>query len=41
MREKVLADFKSGKLKYLVATGVAARSIDIGELRLLILECDE
>jgi len=32
MREKVLADFKSGKLKYLVATGVAARGIDIGEL---------
>ena len=32
MREKVLADFKSEKLKYLVATGVAARGIDIGEL---------
>jgi len=32
MREKILADFKSGKLKYLVATGVAARGIDIGEL---------
>ncbi len=32
MREKVLADFKSGKLKYLVATGVAARGLDIGEL---------
>lgn len=32
MREKVLADFKSGKLKYLVATGVAARGIDIGNL---------
>ena len=32
MREKVLADFKSGKLKYLVATGVAARGIDIGKL---------
>ena len=31
-REKILADFKSGKLKYLVATGVAARGIDIGEL---------
>jgi len=32
MREKILNDFKSGKLKYLVATGVAARGIDIGEL---------
>ncbi|MDA1291475.1 MAG: DEAD/DEAH box helicase [Proteobacteria bacterium] len=32
MREKILADFKSGKLKYLVATGIAARGIDIGEL---------
>jgi ATP-dependent RNA helicase RhlE len=32
MREKILGDFKSGKLKYLVATGVAARGIDIGEL---------
>jgi len=31
-RERILADFKSGKLKYLVATGVAARGIDIGEL---------
>lgn len=32
MREKILTDFKSGKLKYLVATGVAARGLDIGEL---------
>ena len=32
MREKILANFKSGKLKYLVATGVAARGIDIGDL---------
>jgi ATP-dependent RNA helicase RhlE len=32
MRENILADFKSGKLKYLVATGVAARGLDIGEL---------
>ena len=31
-REKVLADFKSGKLKFLVATGIAARGIDIEEL---------
>lgn len=32
MREKILADFKTGRLKYLVATGVAARGIDIGDL---------
>ncbi|MFM2483530.1 DEAD/DEAH box helicase [Celerinatantimonas yamalensis] len=32
MREKILAEFKSGELKYLVATGVAARGLDIGEL---------
>ncbi len=32
MREKILADFKSGTLKYLVATGVAARGLDIGQL---------
>ena len=32
MREKILADFRSGKIKYLVATGVAARGIDIGKL---------
>lgn len=32
MREKTLADFKSGELKYLVATGIAARGIDIGSL---------
>lgn len=25
MREKILAQFKTGELKYLVATGVAAR----------------
>ena len=31
-RENILANFKSGQLKYLVATGVAARGIDIGEL---------
>ncbi len=31
-REKVLADFRSGKLKFLVATGVAARGIDIEKL---------
>jgi len=32
MREKILADFKAGTIKYLVATGVAARGIDIGKL---------
>ncbi|MFT5707646.1 MAG: ATP-dependent RNA helicase RhlE [Oceanospirillaceae bacterium] len=32
MRDKALADFKSGELKFLVATGVAARGIDIGKL---------
>lgn len=32
MREQILADFKSGELKYLVATGVAARGLDIGKL---------
>ncbi|MEH6443790.1 MAG: DEAD/DEAH box helicase [Oceanospirillaceae bacterium] len=32
MRDKALADFKSGQLKFLVATGVAARGIDIGKL---------
>lgn len=32
MREKTLAAFKSGELKYLVATGIAARGLDIGSL---------
>ena len=32
MREKILADFKSGAVKFLVATGIAARGIDIGAL---------
>ena len=32
MRGKTLAAFKSGELKYLVATGIAARGIDIGSL---------
>lgn len=32
MREKILGQFKSGELKYLVATGVAARGLDIGQL---------
>ena len=36
MREQILSDFKSGKLKYLVATGVAARGIDIGKLNRVV-----
>ncbi|TRX54478.1 DEAD/DEAH box helicase [Thalassomonas sp. M1454] len=32
VREQILADFKSGKIKFLVSTGIAARGIDIGEL---------
>ena len=31
-REQILKDFKSGKLQFLVATGIAARGIDIGAL---------
>jgi superfamily II DNA/RNA helicase len=32
MRGKILDDFKSGEIRFLVATGVAARGIDIGQL---------
>jgi ATP-dependent RNA helicase RhlE len=32
MREKILADFKSGNIRFLVATGVAARGLDIQNL---------
>lgn len=32
MREQILSEFKSGKLKYLIATGIAARGIDIDNL---------
>jgi len=32
MRAQILEDFKSGEIKFLVATGVAARGIDIGDL---------
>ncbi len=32
VREQILADFKSGKITMLVATGIAARGIDIGDL---------
>ncbi len=31
-REKVLNEFKAGRLKYLVSTAIAARGIDIGDL---------
>lgn len=32
VREKILNDFKSGDIKFLVATGIAARGLDIGDL---------
>ncbi|WEJ63659.1 DEAD/DEAH box helicase [Thiomicrorhabdus lithotrophica] len=32
MREQILADFEAGKLKFLIATGIAARGIDIDDL---------
>lgn len=32
MRDQVLSDFKSGKLKFLIATGIAARGVDIDSL---------
>ncbi|MDH2420427.1 DEAD/DEAH box helicase [Cobetia amphilecti] len=36
MREQLLADFKAGTIKYLVATGVAARGIDIDDLQRVV-----
>ncbi len=36
VREKLLADFKSGELSLLVATGVAARGIDINDLERVV-----
>ncbi len=36
IRERILSDFKSGKIKFLVATGIAARGLDIGELTRVI-----
>ncbi|USH04760.1 DEAD/DEAH box helicase [Grimontia kaedaensis] len=36
MREQLLEEFKAGTLKFLVATGVAARGIDIEELKRVI-----
>ena len=32
VREKILTQFKSGEIKFLVATGIAARGLDIGAL---------
>ena len=32
VRERILNDFKAGKINYLVSTGIAARGIDIGDL---------
>ena len=32
VREQILNDFKSGDIKFLVATGIAARGLDIGDL---------
>ncbi|WFE68106.1 DEAD/DEAH box helicase [Thiomicrospira sp. R3] len=32
MREQILGEFKSGKLRFLIATGIAARGIDIDDL---------
>lgn len=36
IREQILADFKAGKIKYLISTGVSARGIDIEVLPLVI-----
>ena len=35
-RQRVLADFKSGKIRVMVATDIAARGIDIRELEIVI-----
>jgi len=36
VREQIWHDFKSGKIKYLVATGIAARGLDIGALERVV-----
>lgn len=36
VREQLLADFKQGNIQYLVATGVAARGIDIDDLPVVV-----
>ncbi len=35
-REQILKDFKSGKVNFLVATGIAARGLDIGALERVV-----
>lgn len=35
-REQILNDFKSGKINFLVATGIAARGLDIGALERVV-----
>jgi superfamily II DNA/RNA helicase len=36
VREQILSDFKSGKIQFLVATGIASRGLDIGELERVV-----
>ena len=36
VREQILTDFKLGKIKFLVATGIAARGLDIGSLKRVV-----
>jgi superfamily II DNA/RNA helicase len=36
VREKILSDFKSGDINFLVATGIAARGLDIGTLERVV-----
>jgi superfamily II DNA/RNA helicase len=36
VREQIWNDFKSGKIKFLVATGIAARGLDIGALERVV-----
>ena len=36
VREQILNDFKSGKINFLVATGIAARGLDIGALERVV-----
>ncbi len=36
VREKILSDFKTGGIKFLVATGIAARGLDIGALERVV-----
>jgi superfamily II DNA/RNA helicase len=36
VREQIWNDFKSGEIKYLVATGIAARGLDIGALERVV-----